>query len=222
MVGTENSVKGVLTDLSMRILHKIIREPTRDDLIKIHLLISVNSTSVAPNIGGCQHSHLSLTITVEDYLDQMWHSFIPPHNPKNYPPMMEITQEQALGTETFRENQPLFWHCTAVDRAIKNKIAVVVQQLFLSPSMYQMAGLGQVTSLEILQHIFMLHRCDWWNIPWRKLSQDDCAIWHRRTTCPPYQPSRKWAVIFKISREEIFSWHDGVKGDQPIVANGSI
>ena len=35
---------------------------------------------------------------------------------------------------------------------------MVAQQVFLSPIMDQLTGLGQVTSLEMLQHIFKSYR----------------------------------------------------------------
>ena len=36
---------------------------------------------MASNLGGGQHGHLSLTMTTEDYLTQLGHVFVPPHNP---------------------------------------------------------------------------------------------------------------------------------------------
>ena len=64
--------------------------------------------SVVLNLGGGRHSHLTLTITAEDYLDQTGHEFVPLHNPGYYPPTMATVQEQALGTKRFRKYQALF------------------------------------------------------------------------------------------------------------------
>ena len=58
-----SSVEGVLADFPTPILPKIGGEPTREGLIDIHRLISVNSASMASNIGGGLHGHLALTMT---------------------------------------------------------------------------------------------------------------------------------------------------------------
>ena len=80
-------------DSPMLILPKIVGEPTRESLIDIHRLISGNVASMVLNLGGGRHIHLTITMTAEDYLEQMGHAFIPPHNPGNHPPMMGTTQE---------------------------------------------------------------------------------------------------------------------------------
>ena len=63
-----------------QILPNIFGEPTRESIIDIDQLISGNTTSVASNLGGGWHGHLALTMTMEDYLDQTGHVFVPPHN----------------------------------------------------------------------------------------------------------------------------------------------
>ena len=110
--------------------------------------------SVASNLRGGRHSHLAITMTLEEYLDQTVHTFIQPHNPGNYPPTMGTSQQQALGTERFQKNQSLFQHCTAVYGAIKNKIFTAVQPLFLSPLWDQLMQIGKFTVLHMLQHMF--------------------------------------------------------------------
>ena len=92
----------------MSILPNIYGETTRESLIEIHRLISGNSVSVASDIGGGRHGHLAITMTAEDYLAQTGCTFGPPHNPGDYPPEMEASQDQALGTERFLKNQALF------------------------------------------------------------------------------------------------------------------
>ena len=72
------------------------------------------------NLRGGWYGHLMLTMTAEDYLVHMGHTFIPPHNPVNYSPTIGTTQYQALGTEQFWKNQTLFRIHTAVDGALKN------------------------------------------------------------------------------------------------------
>ena len=83
MLGTSNSAKGVLADFLMPILPNIVGEPTRESLIEIHQLISENAASMASNIGEVWHDHLALTMTVEEYLSQAGHAFVPPHNPND-------------------------------------------------------------------------------------------------------------------------------------------
>ena len=41
-----------------------------------------------------------------------------------------------------------------MDVAIKKHIVTAVEPVFLSPMVYQMTGIGQVSELIILQHIF--------------------------------------------------------------------
>ena len=52
----------------------------------------------------------------------MGYAFVPPHNPGDYPPTMGNSQEQALGTEHFQQNQAIFRKYIAVDGAIQNQI----------------------------------------------------------------------------------------------------
>ena len=67
---------------------------------------------------------------------------------------MGNAQEQALGTEKFRQNQALFRKYTAVDRAFKKQIVTAVEPVFLSPLVEHLTGLGQVSALTMLQHLF--------------------------------------------------------------------
>ena len=99
MTGTANSAEGVLLDFLMTILPKIVGEPTRESIINIHRLISENAAYVAPNLGGGRHVYLVLTITTENYLAQTGYTVVPIHNPRDYPPEMETSKEQALGTK---------------------------------------------------------------------------------------------------------------------------
>ena len=78
MEGTENIIKGLLVDLLMPILPKIFGKTTSEYLIDIYWLISLNAASVASNLGGIRNSHLTLTMTAEEYLFQMAiHSYLP-------------------------------------------------------------------------------------------------------------------------------------------------
>ena len=67
MARATTSAEGVLTDFLTPILPNIGGEPTREGLVKLHLLISGNAASVLSNLGGGWHGHLALTITSEDY-----------------------------------------------------------------------------------------------------------------------------------------------------------
>ena len=90
----------------------------------------------------------------EEYKTQIVFTFLPPHNPGKYPQIMGNSQEQALGTEKFRQNQELFKKYTAMDRAIKDKIVTAVEPVFLFPLVYQLTGFGQVSALTMLQNTF--------------------------------------------------------------------
>ena len=78
-----SSIKGVLVDFPTPILPNIGKELTREALIDLHQLISVNAESVASNLGGGRHRHLTLTMTYKVYMEQMGYAFVPPHNPVN-------------------------------------------------------------------------------------------------------------------------------------------
>ena len=82
------------------------------------------------------------------------YAIVPPHNINDYPPTMGTSQKKAIGTKRFRQNQALFVRCTAVETAIKNQIAVAVHKVFLSLLVEQLMGFGQVTALQIIQHIY--------------------------------------------------------------------
>ena len=91
-----SSVKGVLTGFLTPILPNIDRELAREGLINIHQLISGNSAYVALNLGGGRYSHLTLTMTDEEYTEQKGFAFVLPHNLGDYPQSMGSAQEQAL------------------------------------------------------------------------------------------------------------------------------
>ena len=59
-------------------------------------------------------------------MEQTGFSFVPPHNPDNYPQSTGIAQEQALGTENFQQNQALFRKYTAVNGALKKQIVTLL------------------------------------------------------------------------------------------------
>ena len=119
MAGATISVEGVLAYFPTPIIPKIDGERTREGFIKIHQLISENAASVASNLGGGQHGHLTLTMTAGEYMEQTGFAFVQMHNPDNYPQSMKSSKEQALGTEKFQQNQALFRKYTAVDGALK-------------------------------------------------------------------------------------------------------
>ena len=147
-------VKVVLADFLTPILLKIHREPTREGLIDIHQLIGGNMASVALNLGGGQHRHLALSMTSEEYMEQTGFAFVLTHNPGDYPQSMGSAQEQALGTEKFRQNQALFRKYTSVDVALKKQIVTAVEPVFLSPLVDQLTVFGKVTKLTMLKYIF--------------------------------------------------------------------
>ena len=87
-----DSVDKFLADSTTPILPKIFVEPTIEVLVKLHIIISRNVASVASNLGGGRIGHLLLTITTYYYLAQKCHSFVPPHNPGDYHPLMGTVQ----------------------------------------------------------------------------------------------------------------------------------
>ena len=66
-----------------------------------------------------------------EYAAQTSFTFVLPHNPEDYPPTMGKAQDQALRTQKFRQNQPLFQKYTAVDGALKKQIIMTVEPVFL-------------------------------------------------------------------------------------------
>ena len=71
---------------------------------------------------------------------------------------MGSAQEQALGTEKFRQNQALFRKYTTVDRALKKHIVTAVEPVFLFPLVDKLTGFGRVSTLTMLQHLFSSYR----------------------------------------------------------------
>ena len=66
MMGETISSEGVLEDFLTRILPKIVGKPTREALIELHIIISVNLVSVALNLGGGCHGHMLLMMAVKE------------------------------------------------------------------------------------------------------------------------------------------------------------
>ena len=73
--------------------------------------------------------------------------FVPLHNSGDYPQSMGSAKEQAIVTENFWQNQAMFQKYTAVD-------VTAVEPVFLSPLVDHLTGFGQVSALNILQHLF--------------------------------------------------------------------
>ena len=103
--------------------------------------------SVASNLGGGRHGHLTLTMMNEEYIEQTGFAFVTPHNPGNHPQSMGSAQEQVLVTEKFRQNQAMFRKYTAVDGALKNQLITAVESVLLSPMVDKLTGFGQVSHL---------------------------------------------------------------------------
>ena len=67
MVRETSSIEGVLVDFPTPIISNIGGIPTRESLIDLHELVSGNVVSVASNLGGGRHRHLTLTTTSNKY-----------------------------------------------------------------------------------------------------------------------------------------------------------
>ena len=70
MAGDAISFEGVLVDLSTPILPNIGGEPSREAQIELHILISENTESMASNLGGSRHGHLTRKIIEDKYIEQ--------------------------------------------------------------------------------------------------------------------------------------------------------
>ena len=67
---------------------------------------------------------------------------------------MGNSQEQVLRTDKFRQNKALIRKYTAVDGSLKKQIITAVEPVFLSPLVNHMTGIGQVSALNMIQHLF--------------------------------------------------------------------
>ena len=85
------------------------------------------------NFGGGRQGYLTITMISKEYTERSVYAFVPPHNRGDYSPKMGATQEQALETENFGQNQALFRRYAAVDGNVKNQIVTAVEPVFLSP-----------------------------------------------------------------------------------------
>ena len=83
LAGATSNVEGFLADFLTPILPKIDREPTREEMINLHILISGNAASVESNLGGGRHRHLALTMMSKEYRAHTGFAFLRPHNPGN-------------------------------------------------------------------------------------------------------------------------------------------
>ena len=114
MVVKANSIEGSLADFPVVILTMIVGDPTGESLIKIHQLINGNASSMALNLRGGRHVHLTLENTSKEYTAQTGYAFVPPHNPGDCPPTKGTAQEKVLGTERFQQNHAIFRRYTAM------------------------------------------------------------------------------------------------------------
>ena len=160
-------------------------------------------------------------MTAEEYLSHTGHAFFHLHNPGDYPLEVGNSQEQALGNDGSGKNQALFWRCTDLDGAIKKEIFMAVQQVFLSPIMYQLTGFGEVTALDILQHLFRSYGAIEKSTS-RKIPSRWWDHMTRITPFPNHRPTQNMAGICKIRSSENFLLHDGVKMYHPVGTNGNV
>ena len=149
---------------------------TREALIDLHRLIYGNEASVASNLGGGRNTHLAPTMTANEYMEQTGYTFVPQQNPGNYPPTMGTSQEQALGTERFRQNQALFRRCTTVDGDLKRQIIMAAQPVFLLSLVDQLTGLGQISTIALCYIIFLPPTGKYTNQPQGKRGKNDEAL----------------------------------------------
>ena len=63
----------------------IFIEPTSKQLIQVHKKLCYNAVSVTSNLISIFHDHLELFMSHENYLSQIYHTFIEMHNLLNYP-----------------------------------------------------------------------------------------------------------------------------------------
>ena len=174
MAGARIRVEEVLADFLTPILPNIGGEPIREGKIDLHQLVSGNVESVVSNLGGGRHRHLALTITAKEYNAHMGFSFVPPHNPGNYPQSMRNAQEQALGTEKFQQKQALFRKEKRSSRRWK--------QSFCTHWWAIWQGLDRCLHLPCPNTFLEIHD-DKLNWPQVKFCEDDGALWLRRNLC---------------------------------------
>ena len=108
-------------------------------------------TRLQEKMGG---GNLAMIMTAEEDMEHTGFTFVPPHNLCNYPQSMGSTQEQAFGTEKFRQNKVLFRKYTTMDGALKKQIVTAMEPLLLFPLVDQLTGFGKVSAITMLQHIF--------------------------------------------------------------------
>ena len=81
MTGATSGVEGVLADFPTPTLQNIGGETTRETLINLHQLVSVNLASMVSNLGGGRHGHIALTMASKEYTAHTGYAFVLPHNP---------------------------------------------------------------------------------------------------------------------------------------------
>ena len=148
--------------------------------------------------------------------------FVPPHNPGNYPPMTGSTQEKALGTKRSRKKTSSF-------PTLRRH-----RQGDQKPDSHGGASILTVSIDGLVDRIWESHGAifvptlvqfpwgNWQDRPKGKLgkhSQDDGALLPHINPCPPHQPTRKWAGVYKSRREDNCQWNDGVKSYHPFGPN---
>ena len=70
----------------------------------------------------------------------------------------ETSQEKAVATEWFNQNQDLFWKYTAANGALKKQIIQYIDPIFLSPIKDKLTGFLWVKYLETMNNLFRTHR----------------------------------------------------------------
>ena len=148
-------------------------------------------------------------------MEQTGYAFVPPQNLGKYPPTMGTTQEQALRTKRFRQNQVLFRRYTAVDGSIKkaycNDGATSIPVPTGVPVNIIWTGFHD---LYVTSYFYLL-RVDRRNRPRRKRGKNDWVLWPRGTSSMTDWIIGKWQRICACRRSYDFWRNDVFQRDHP-------
>ena len=140
----------------VKVLTKILGEPTYQSMFQLHSELIMNARSVASTRGGGASGHLALVITAAKYLAETGVAFNPPVHPGDPPvhPAAGITGPQITAADRLYDYRlKEFLTFRAVETALKSQLWDAVDERHYRTLRQGVNGYSNVPVLTIINHL---------------------------------------------------------------------
>ena len=153
-----------IKDITSQFIHvddfeKIDGRPNWLAINKIKIMLVANASTVESSLGGGNHGHYFLLENPADYLAITGEAFNAPANPGAepiVPPTATGAQISAI-TSAFQGAVYDYRTYRNVDIALRNILLRLVGEQFIDPLRHPLTSFGNVTTLQLLNHLFQTY-----------------------------------------------------------------